>query len=200
MKQTTAPIRFNVVSMTNNANITIREVGSRHLITEIPEDEQFDMHGIEEQGPDWKFKRKFTSRFYLSSSKIAETGEFLVTKSSDWDILISQKHIRCTNMSVAKEAEQREFEWSQQELLENQSRLYEEREKMKRSSQLESRHLSAVGRAWTVDDNKKAIMPTSISEASGGEQGDLPIQMDSIDDQSLAKLRDASIRFGTMQD
>lgn len=77
--------------MRYNANITIQEDGLSHLITEILEDEQFDMRGIEEQAPAWKFKRKFTSRFYLYSSMITETAEFFVAKSSDWDILISQK-------------------------------------------------------------------------------------------------------------
>ncbi|KAF7870111.1 uncharacterized protein EAF02_009301 [Botrytis sinoallii] len=195
----------------------LQGVGLRHLITEIPEDEQIDMGGIEEQGPDWKFTRKFTSRFYLYNSTTTETAEFFVTKSSDWDILISQKqHVKLAlerssvskkllwmskkKRDPAKEAEQREFERSRQELLENQSRLYEEREKMKRSSQLESRHLPAAGRAWTFDDNRRAIMPASISEASGSGQGDLSIQMDSIDDQRLAKLREASIKSGTMQD
>lgn len=69
----------------------LQEVGLSHLITEVPEDEQVQMGGIEEQGPGWKFKRKFTSRFYLYSSITTETAEFFVTKSSDWDILISQK-------------------------------------------------------------------------------------------------------------
>ncbi|KAF7932075.1 uncharacterized protein EAE97_009096 [Botrytis byssoidea] len=87
-------------------------------------------------------------------------------------------------MSVAKEAER-----SRQELLENQSCFHEERGKMKRSSQLESRHLSVVDQAWTMNDNKRAIMSASISEASGSGEGDLSIQMNPIDDQSLAKLR-----------
>ncbi|KAF5875424.1 uncharacterized protein Bfra_003878oa [Botrytis fragariae] len=195
----------------------LQEVGLSHLITEIPEDEQFDMGGIEEQGPAWRFKRKFTSRFYLYSSTTTDTAEFFVTKSSNWDILISQKqYVKLVaerssasknflwmpkrKRDPAKEAEQREFERSRQEVLENHSRLYEERENMKRSSQLESRYLPAAGRAWTVDDNRRAIMPASISEASGSGMGDLSIQMDSIDDQRLAKLREASIKSGTMQD
>ena len=69
----------------------LQEVGLSHLVTQIPEDEQFEMGGIEEQGPAWKFERKFTSRFFLYSSRTTETAEFFVTKSSDWDILISQK-------------------------------------------------------------------------------------------------------------
>jgi hypothetical protein len=69
----------------------LQEVGLSHLITPILEDEQFEMNGIEEQGPAWKFKRKFTSRFFLYSSRSTVTAEFFVTSSSDWDILISQK-------------------------------------------------------------------------------------------------------------
>lgn len=68
----------------------LQEVGFSHLVTQIPEDEQFEMGGIEEQGPAWKFERNFTSRFFLYSSRATETAEFFVTKSSDWDILISQ--------------------------------------------------------------------------------------------------------------
>jgi hypothetical protein len=69
----------------------LEEVGLTHLITEIPEDEQIEMSAIVEAGPGWKFKRKFTSRFFLYSSRTMETAEFFVTKSSDFDILISQK-------------------------------------------------------------------------------------------------------------
>lgn len=58
---------------------------------DIPENEQFEMSGIEEAGPAWKFSRKFISRFYLYGSRTMETAEFFVTKSSDFGILISQK-------------------------------------------------------------------------------------------------------------
>ncbi|THV44618.1 hypothetical protein BGAL_0606g00040 [Botrytis galanthina] len=107
---------------------------------------------------------------------ITETAEFFVAKSSDWDILISQKQKKLLWMSKKKrdpEVEQGEFKRVRQERLENQSHLYVEREKMKGSSQLDSRHPSAAGRAWTVDDNRRAIMPASISEANGSGQGDL---------------------------
>ncbi|KAM0163112.1 hypothetical protein ACHAQE_002662 [Botrytis cinerea] len=195
----------------------LQEVGLSHLITEVPEDEQVQMGGIEEQGPGWKFTRKFTSRFYLYSSITTETAEFFVTKSSDWDILISQKQyakfaakkgpaskklfwMSKKKRDPAKEAEQREFERSRQELLKNHRLLYEEREKTKRISQLENRHLFAAGRAWTVDDNRRAIMPASMSGASGSGQENSSIQMDSIDEQRSIKLREASIKSGTMQD
>jgi hypothetical protein len=74
----------------------LQEVGLSQFVTQIPEDEQFEMSGIEEQGPALKFERKFTSRFFMYSSRGTETAEFFVTKSSDWDILISQKTVRQT--------------------------------------------------------------------------------------------------------
>ncbi|TEY38782.1 hypothetical protein BOTCAL_0476g00090 [Botryotinia calthae] len=215
LKRVVAPVLLDTGSDVNIVSEKyLQEVGLSHLIIEIPEDEQVQMVGIEEQGPGWKFKRKFKSRFYLYSSITTETAEFFVTKSSDWDILISQKQYAKSTaekgpaskkllwMSKKKRdpAEQREFEWSQQELLENYRLLYEEREKAKRISQLENRHLPAAGRAWTVDDNRRAIMPASMSGASGSGQEKSSIQMDSIDEQRSTKLREASIKSGTMQD
>jgi hypothetical protein len=79
------------------------EVGLSHLITIIPEEEQFEMSGIQEQRP-WKFEKKFQSRFFLYSRKTTETAEFFVTKSSDCDILISQKQYAklAAGLSLAK--------------------------------------------------------------------------------------------------
>ncbi|TGO08539.1 hypothetical protein BTUL_0204g00180 [Botrytis tulipae] len=165
MKQNIASLRFNMVSMRCNANIPNNEVDSNHLITEIPEDEQFDIRGIDEQGPDWKLKRKFTSLFYLHSGMITETAEFFYVEVAVGRSSASKKPLW---MSKKKRDPAKEAERSRQERLENHSCLYEEREKMKRSSELESRHLSAVGRAWNVNDNRRVIMSVSIPEASGG--------------------------------
>jgi hypothetical protein len=80
----------------SNVNIVsekyLEKFGLSHLIADIPEEEQIEISSIEEAGPAWKFKRKFKARFFLySSSRRIETGEFFVTKSSDFDFIISQK-------------------------------------------------------------------------------------------------------------
>lgn len=82
--------------------------GMSHLITQIPENEQVPIGGIEEQGPSWKFERKFCSRFFLYSSRTTSTAEFYVTKSSDWDILISQKQYA---RSAQKSSTERKLLW-----------------------------------------------------------------------------------------
>jgi hypothetical protein len=63
-----------------------------HLIVDIPEDEQVEISSIAEAGPAWKFERKFKTKFFLySSGRRIETAEFFVTKSSDFDFIVSQK-------------------------------------------------------------------------------------------------------------
>lgn len=103
-------------------------------------------------------------------------------------------------MSVEEEAEQRDFERRRQIEVENLRNVYDDRESMKRIRQPEGRDLSAAGRAWTIDDNRRAIMSASVSGASGSGPGDSSIRMNSIDEQRSIKLKEASIRSGTMQD
>jgi hypothetical protein len=108
--------------------------------------------------------------------------------------------MQCTNNSIEEEAEQRDFERRRQMELENLRNVYDDRESMKRIRQPEGRDLSAAGRAWTIDDNRRAIMSASMSGASGSGSGDLSIRMNSINKQKSTKLKEASIRSGTMQD
>jgi hypothetical protein len=210
----------------------LEEVGFSHLINDIPEDEQVEMEGIEEQGPTWKFERKFTSRFFLYSSSSMETAEFFVTKSSDFDVLISQKQyariarerssakqkllwmpkkkrnkskiiltlskLCCADSFIEEEAEQRSFERQRHKELEDLRRAYDERENRKRIHQRESLYLQAAGRAWTINDDTRVIMPTSMSGGSG--EGSSSARMNSTDEPNANKLKEASIRSGTVKD
>lgn len=71
---------------------------------------------------------------------------------------------------------------------------------MKRIHQREIRFLPPPGRAWTIDEKGRHIMPASMSGANGSGQGESSIQENSFDEQRSTKLKEASIRSGTMQD
>ena len=102
-------------------------------------------------------------------------------------------------MSAEEAAEQRDFERRRQMELENLRTVCDDRESMKQIRQPEGRDLSAAGRAWTIDDNRRAIMLASMSGASGSGPGDSFVRTNSIDEQRSTKLKEASIRSGTMQ-
>jgi hypothetical protein len=78
--------------------------------------------------------------------------------------------------------------------------VYDDRENIKQIYQREGRLIAAAGRAWTIDDNRRMIMPPLMSGASGSGQEGPSIQTKSIDEERLTKLKEASIKSGQMQD
>ncbi|CAG8977958.1 hypothetical protein HYALB_00001839 [Hymenoscyphus albidus] len=155
----------------------LNEVGLGHLITQIPEEEQVEMGGIVEQGKAWKF---------LSSAEENTAG-----KRSLW--MPKKKR------SQKDEAEQRTFEQSRLKELEKLRQGYAQRENQKRLNSQPIGVLPEAGRAWTVDERRRALMSGSISTAEGDE-GPSSIRMTSMDDQRSQKQIEASMRSGKMQD
>lgn len=76
---------------------------------------------------------------------------------------------------------------------------YTQRENQKRLNSYITGALPEAGRAWTLDERRRALMPGSTSTASGGE-GSSSMRITSMDEQKLQKQREASIKSGTMQE
>jgi hypothetical protein len=64
--------------------------------------------------------------------------------------------------------------------------------------QREQFYIHPAGRAWTIDENTKGINPALMSGGSG--EGSSLMRINSMDGRSSNKLREASIRSGTMED
>jgi len=77
--------------------------------------------------------------------------------------------INCSNVFIEEEAEQREFEQRRVKELEELRNAYSEREHQKRINQraIGSLHGAGAGRTWTIDENKRILMPGSISNTCG---------------------------------
>lgn len=79
--------------------------------------------------------------------------------------------------------------------LETLREAYAQRENQKRLNSQLTGALPGAGRAWTLDERRRALMRGSTSTTSGGE-GPSAMRMTSMDEQRLQKQKEASIRSG----